>query len=158
MDGLQFTRHLFPLAFAGQHAVDVLFRVDVPLLAVGTNGNMGTSTRKPVPATILVLVEFLFRVNVYGTIVSPGVNLEGGNRSQRRYVSMQTKFFFKNTYLNAGAGHIVPIAGGSIPSENPLGSVAAPDGIINAGSSPDGGTRKLCPGVVVVVHSEDRLA
>jgi hypothetical protein len=64
----------------------------------------------------------------------------------------------KIAYLNAGARHIVPIPGGSIPSVNLLGSVAAPDGIINAGSSPDGGAREFCPGVVVVVPSVDRMA
>ena len=61
-------------------------------------------------------------------------------------------------YLNAGAGHPVPLASGSIPSVNLLSSVAAPDGIINAGSSPDGGTREFGPGVVVVVPLVDRLA
>jgi hypothetical protein len=59
--------------------------------------------------------------------------------------------------LNAGARHKIPIAGGSIPSENLLASIAAPDGIINAGSSPDGGTREFRPGVIVVVPLEDML-
>ena len=69
---------------------------------------------------------------------------------------MQTKKKF--AYLNAGARHLDPIAGGSIPSENLLGSVAAPDGIINAGSSPDAGTSELCPAVVVVVPLVDSPA
>ena len=56
--------------------------------------------------------------------------------------------------MNAGTRHLVPSAGNSIPSKNLLGIVAAPDGIINAGSSPDGGTREFCPVVIVV----DRLA
>jgi len=60
--------------------------------------------------------------------------------------------------LNAGARHLIPVAGGSIPSVNHLGSVAAPDGIINAGSSPNGVTREFCPGVVVVVPLVDGLA
>jgi len=60
--------------------------------------------------------------------------------------------------LNAGARHLVPIAGGSIPSVNLLGSVAAPDGMINASSSPDGDTREIYPGVVVVVPLVDRVA
>jgi len=68
---------------------------------------------------------------------------------------VQTK---KIAYLNAGTRHLVPSAGSGIPSENLLGSVAAPDGIINAGSSPDGGTRKFCPGIVLVVPLVDRLA
>jgi len=128
----------------------------MPLLAVGANGNMDTRTRKPVPVTIPELVEFLFRVNVYGTIISPGVNLEGGKRSETVGEHADQK---KIAYLNAVvARHIVPIPGGSIPSENLLGSVAAPHGIINAGSSPDGGARESRPGVVVVVPSVDRLA
>ena len=46
-------------------------------------------------------------------------------------------------YLNAGTRHLVPIAAGSIPPENLLGSVSAPDGIINPGSSLDGATREF---------------
>ena len=60
-------------------------------------------------------------------------------------------------YLNAGTRHRVPSAGGSIQSPNLMERVAAPDGIINAGSSPDGNTRDVCPRVVVVVPSVDGL-
>ena len=60
--------------------------------------------------------------------------------------------------MNAGTGHPVPLVDGRIPSVNLLAGVAAPDGIINAGSSPDGGTREFRPGIVVVVPSVDRLA
>ena len=60
--------------------------------------------------------------------------------------------------MNAGTGHPVPLVDGSIPSVNLLARVAAPHGIINAGRSPDGGTRELRPGVVVVVPSVDSLA
>jgi hypothetical protein len=55
----------------------------MPLLAVDANGNMGTSARKPVRATIPVLPQLLLRVNVDGTIISPGVNLKGGKQSKR---------------------------------------------------------------------------
>src|SRR5882672_2847359 len=82
--------------------------------------------------------------------MSPGVNLERGKQSERVGEHADENKF---AYLNAGTRHLVPSAGGSIPSKNLLGSVAAPDGIINAGSSPDGGTSEFCPGVVV-----DRLA
>jgi hypothetical protein len=64
----------------------------------------------------------------------------------------------KIAYLNAGARHPVPIAGGSIPSENRLDRVATPDGTISAGSSPDGGTREFFPGIVAGVPLVDRLA
>ena len=71
---------------------------------------------------------------------------------------MQTKKKEYPAYLNAGTRHLVPSAGASIPSVNLLRSVAAPDRIIDAGSSPDGGTREFCPGVVVVIPLVDRLA
>jgi hypothetical protein len=60
-------------------------------------------------------------------------------------------------YLNAGARNPVPLA---IPSVNLLRSVAGPDGMINAGSSPDAGNRarECFPGVVLFVPLEDRLA
>jgi len=64
----------------------------------------------------------------------------------------------KNAYLNAGTRHLVPSAGGSIPSVNLLGTVAAPDGIINASGGPHGGTGEFIPGVVVVVPLVDRVA
>ena len=57
--------------------------------------------------------------------------------------------------MNAGARNLVPIA---IPSVNLLGRVAGPDGMINAGRSPDAGTREIGPGIVVVVPLVDRLA
>ena len=153
VDGRQFSGNFFPRGFARQHAVDILIRVDNPLLAVGANGNMDTSTRKLVPATILVFIQLLRRINAHGTFISPGVNLK---QSQTRLVSVLTNK--KVTYLNAGTGHPVPFVGGSIPSVNLLAGVAAPDGIINAGSSPDGSTREFRPGIVVVVPSVDRLA
>jgi len=134
VDGLQRTWNKFPGTFARQHAVNLLVRVDDPLLAVGANGNMGTSARKSIPFTILVLVQLLGCVNADGTIMSPGVD------------------------LNAGTRHLVPSLGGCIPSVNILGGVAAPDGIIDAGSSPDSGTRELRPAVVVIVPLVDRLA
>ncbi len=157
VDGLQTTRNSFPLVFARQHAVDCLISVDDPLLAVGANCDMGTSTREPVPATILVLEQLLRRVNADGAIMSPGVNLIVIERG--KYMSMQTnqmKFLF--AYLNAGTGHLVPSVFGGVPSEYLLGSVAAPDGIINASSSPDGGTREFSPSIVVIVPLVDRLA
>ena len=64
----------------------------------------------------------------------------------------------KIAYLNAGTGHPIPLADGRIPSVNLLARVAAPHGIINAGRSPDGGTREFRPGVVVVIPSVDSLA
>jgi hypothetical protein len=78
VDGLQITWNWLPRILARQHAVDCPTRVDVPLLAVGPNGNMDTRARKLVRATILVLPQFLLRVNVDGTIISPCINLEGG--------------------------------------------------------------------------------
>jgi hypothetical protein len=68
---------------------------------------------------------------------------------------VQTKKKF--ACLNAGARNLVPLA---IPSVNLLGSVAGPDGVINAGSRPDAGNRarECCPGVVLFVPLEDRLA
>jgi hypothetical protein len=62
----------------------------------------------------------------------------------------------KIAYLNAGTRNLVPLA---IPSVNLLGSVAGPNGVINAGR-PDAGNRarECCPGVVLFVPLEDRLA
>ena len=145
-----------PLVSARQHAEDFLISVDNPLLAVGANGNMGTSTRKPVPVTILELVQSLSRVNANGAIVSPGVNLERGKAITERVGERPKKI----SYLRASTRYLVPFAGGNIPSENSLASAAAPDGIIDAGRSPNGGTRECYParGVVIVVPLVDRLA
>jgi hypothetical protein len=83
VDGRQFARNLFPLGFARQHAKYILISVDNPLLAVGANGDMGTSTRKLFPATILVLEQLLRLVSADGTFMSPRVNLEVRGKSQR---------------------------------------------------------------------------
>ena len=91
VDGRQFSGNFFPRGFARQHAVDILIRVDNPLLAVGTNGNMDASTRKPGPGTILVLVQLLRRINAHSTFMSPGINLERGKRSQTGLVGVQNK-------------------------------------------------------------------
>jgi len=90
--------------------------------------------------------------------MSPGVNLEKGEQPQRRQVSVRATIKNYNiAYLNAGTRNLVPIVSGGVPSVNILGGVAAPDGIINAGSSPDGGTREVLPAVVVVVPLVNRL-
>ena len=53
VDGLQITTcNILPVGLAGRHAPGSPIRVDMPFLAVGANGNMGTTARKPVPATI----------------------------------------------------------------------------------------------------------
>ena len=82
VDGCQFARNLFPRSFARQHAKDILISIDNPLLAVGTNGDMGTSTRKLLPATILVLEQLLRLVSADGAFMSPRVNLEARGKSQ----------------------------------------------------------------------------
>ena len=158
VDGLQTTRNSFPLVFARQHAVDLLIGVDNPLLAVGANGDMGTRTGEPVPAAILVLEQLLSRVNADRAIMSPGVNLIVTERGM--YMSMQSNQTKEreNIYLNAGSRHPVPPFFGGIPSEYLLGSIAAPDGIIYARSSPDGRTREFSPSIVVIVPLVDRLA
>ena len=76
VDGRQFSRNVSPLGFSRQHAIDIVISVDNPLLAVGTNGDMGTSTRKLTPATILVLVQFLCLVSADSAFMSPRINLE----------------------------------------------------------------------------------
>ena len=82
VDGCQFARNLFPRSFARQHAKDILISIDNPLLAIGTNGDMGTSTRKLLPATILVLEQLLRLVSADGAFMSPRVNLEARGKSQ----------------------------------------------------------------------------
>jgi hypothetical protein len=82
--------------------------------------------------------------------MSPGVNLERGESACRKHK-------IKLHYLNAGTRHPVPSIGSSIPSVNLVGTVAAPHGIIDAGSNPYGSTRDESPGVVVVVPSVDRM-
>ena len=91
VDGRQFSGNVCPRGFARRHAENILISVHNPLLTVGTNGNMNTSTRKPGPGTILVLVQLLRRVDAHSTFMSPGVNLERGKRSQLGLVSVQMK-------------------------------------------------------------------
>ena len=90
--------------------------------------------------------------------MSPGVDLEIGKQSRNGYLGGRAGKKMEIGYLNTGTRYTVPSAGGSIPPENLLGSVAAPDRIINACSSPDRGPGEFCPGVVVVVPLVDRLA
>jgi hypothetical protein len=80
VDGFQTTWNWIPLVLVRQHAIDCPTRVDMPLLEVGANSNMGSRATKPVRGTFPELPQFILLVNVDGTIISPGINLEGGKQ------------------------------------------------------------------------------